>query len=523
MNRIASCVRVLKALLLIVLLALPLIRPVEANYYQDEAAEFFYLKLAPYGNWVQHPVYGRVWFPRGVPEDWRPYQDGYWAYTDDYGWLWVSDWDEEWGWATYHYGRWVWDDGYGWLWVPGSVWAPAWVVWRYGGGYVSWAPMPIQFYWDPFVSATFSFFDFDRYLGWDCWVTTREHDFPRRNMPRRWVKPHMNHDVLHGTRFAPPLRVVGGHVVNSGITRQWVEHATGSTLHPVIPAIVQQDEPIRRGGRPQGREQVRIYRPLTSGAMDQAVRNEAGFHRALAESISMHRRLTPENHAVAEDDRTVRRPGRLSGRPMPFGDQPEAQNPPANAVENLPRAPDERGFSHAPEPMQPSAPDSSQIQPDLRQYGDRFNQERPNRLPPLNHRRERQTEQDGVQPQQEQAIRQQQEAEHQGLELERQQQAEQARMQHEALRQQQETHRQQHIEDVLQQRHLESNQQAEQERQQQEAQRQQQEEAERQRQDMDRQQQAEQERQQQEAQRQQHEEAIQQRRTEHQRRRQEAQ
>ncbi|MCY1060360.1 hypothetical protein OV142_35060 [Nannocystis sp. SCPEA4] len=28
------------------------------------------------------------------------------------------------------------------MWVPGEVWAPAWVDWRWGGGYVAWAPLP---------------------------------------------------------------------------------------------------------------------------------------------------------------------------------------------------------------------------------------------------------------------------------------------------------------------------------------------------------------------------------------------
>ena len=58
----------------------------------------------------------------------------------DYGWSYESDW--EWGWAPFHYGRWYLDQGYGWVWIPGSAWAPAWVSWRYGGGYVGWAPLP---------------------------------------------------------------------------------------------------------------------------------------------------------------------------------------------------------------------------------------------------------------------------------------------------------------------------------------------------------------------------------------------
>ena len=73
--------------------------------------------------------------------NWRPYSDGYWAYTD-VGWTWVSY--EDFGWATYHYGRWARLTDYGWVWFPGSDldWGPAWVSWRTGGDYVGWAPLP---------------------------------------------------------------------------------------------------------------------------------------------------------------------------------------------------------------------------------------------------------------------------------------------------------------------------------------------------------------------------------------------
>nr|WP_151983226.1 DUF6600 domain-containing protein [Rhizobium sp. EC-SD404] len=77
--------------------------------------------------------------PSGLDRDWRPYTQGHWAYTNDYGWYWVSD--EPFGWATYHYGRWGYSRSYGWYWVPGNVWAPAWVTWRTGGDYVGWAPL----------------------------------------------------------------------------------------------------------------------------------------------------------------------------------------------------------------------------------------------------------------------------------------------------------------------------------------------------------------------------------------------
>src|SRR5439155_23110527 len=31
---------------------------------------------------------------------------------------------------------------YGWVWVPDTTWGPSWVDWRFGGGYVGWAPLP---------------------------------------------------------------------------------------------------------------------------------------------------------------------------------------------------------------------------------------------------------------------------------------------------------------------------------------------------------------------------------------------
>jgi hypothetical protein len=129
----------------------PTLEPVQSSpYYQppprpfQEDIGFFYDQLAPYGEWFQLQSYGWVWTPHDVPDGWRPYTDGRWAYTD-YGWTWVSDW--EWGWAPFHYGRWLFDPYYGWVWVPGREWAPAWVAWHYGSGWVGWAPLPPGVNW----------------------------------------------------------------------------------------------------------------------------------------------------------------------------------------------------------------------------------------------------------------------------------------------------------------------------------------------------------------------------------------
>ena len=107
---------------------------------QDVSVDFFYTNLNG-GSWIEVGDYGYCWQPDAAASDpsWRPYADGYWAYTD-LGWTWVSY--EDFGWATYHYGRWVRLTDYGWVWRPGYEWGPAWVSWRFGGGYAGWAPLP---------------------------------------------------------------------------------------------------------------------------------------------------------------------------------------------------------------------------------------------------------------------------------------------------------------------------------------------------------------------------------------------
>lgn len=79
----------------------------------------------PYGEWIEVGDYGYCWRPTGVDEEWTPYSDGYWTYTDA-GWTWVSY--EEFGGIVYHYGRWTQIEDEGWCWVPDYEWDPVWVV-----------------------------------------------------------------------------------------------------------------------------------------------------------------------------------------------------------------------------------------------------------------------------------------------------------------------------------------------------------------------------------------------------------
>lgn len=128
--------------LTLVALVLPAAPKAEAGV--DVSLDFFYNNLGSDGSWVEVADYGYCWQP-GVAvsnTSWRPYADGYWAYTD-VGWTWISY--EDFGWATYHYGRWARLRDYGWVWVPGNEWGPAWVSWRTGGDYVGWAPLPPRY------------------------------------------------------------------------------------------------------------------------------------------------------------------------------------------------------------------------------------------------------------------------------------------------------------------------------------------------------------------------------------------
>lgn len=116
----------------------------EAKGDVEVSVDFFYNNISG-GSWIEVGDYGYCWQPEVAVSNsnWRPYSDGYWAYTD-VGWTWVSY--EDFGWATYHYGRWVRLQGQGWVWAPGRdselEWGPAWVSWRTGGDHIGWAPLP---------------------------------------------------------------------------------------------------------------------------------------------------------------------------------------------------------------------------------------------------------------------------------------------------------------------------------------------------------------------------------------------
>jgi len=195
----------------------PLAEPVEVS------VSFFYDRLAPYGTWVEIQPYGHVWSPAGVPVGWRPYTYGSWVYSEACGWLWVSSWP--WGWAPFHYGRWLYDGGYGWVWIPGEQWGPAWVAWRWGGGYVGWAPLPPRAGWRAGRGLELRDADFDGIPDRD-WVFVAQGHFaaPVHDYA---ILPERNLTVLRATHNV--TRIVSDHdrVVDRSVRPEEIEKAAG--------------------------------------------------------------------------------------------------------------------------------------------------------------------------------------------------------------------------------------------------------------------------------------------------------
>lgn len=202
----------------------------------------FHNRLAPYGTWSNHPRWGEVWHPTRVGRDFRPYYDGHWENTDEYGWLWVSD--ESWGDIPYHYGRWVSDPREGWLWVPGYVWGPSWVVWRSGGGNIGWFPMPPD---DDYYGQGSYRDNYDNQYGYrdwygpsfgaeqflSLWIFVGEDHFRDRNF-RNYAVPQRDYGrFISQTRDTTNYVTINNYVVNRSIDENRLQQVTKQRSQPV--------------------------------------------------------------------------------------------------------------------------------------------------------------------------------------------------------------------------------------------------------------------------------------------------
>ena len=213
--------------------------------------DYFYDRLSSYGHWTNTPEYGRVWVPDGVASDFRPYYDGHWAYTD-WGWTYAST--APWGWACYHYGRWGYGAGLGWYWLPGTTWGPAWVDWRYGGGYVAWAPLgPSGVYWG--VSSP-------------AWVVVGENHFtqPIRTVavPVHGAAPIVAATTPQAHVQPRPLAASGGVIAGPPVGR--VSQSIGHSIRPMpVAKVLPQSGLGRAVGRAQGGQTPTVRSPARSG------------------------------------------------------------------------------------------------------------------------------------------------------------------------------------------------------------------------------------------------------------------
>jgi probable HAF family extracellular repeat protein len=184
----------------------------------EQDYDVFYSRLSSdEGSWVEAGNYGYCFRPR-VSEDWRPYRDGHWVWTDR-GWYWDSN--EHFAWATYHYGRWAYIGGTGWCWVPGHQWAPAWVSWRESDEHVGWAPLPpeadisvhvgISSWSDSYYDVGPAAYTFISYSHWSAPSYAQYVEPPERNVQiisetKNVTNIVTNNNVINN--YGPPVQTV---------------------------------------------------------------------------------------------------------------------------------------------------------------------------------------------------------------------------------------------------------------------------------------------------------------------------
>jgi len=212
----------------------------------------FYDSLSPYGDWVWFNPHGWIWIPSEMDAAWQPYTNGRWVYTVD-GWTWVSYW--QWGWAPFHYGRWAWDPHWGWYWVPDTLWGPAWVAWRYGDGYVGWAPLPPGATWHVGVGLTLG----HTRMRSSSWLFVPQRQFVDHDVRSRIIPPESRQQILGRTRDV--TRYEPGQerqVIERGLPPDQIQRGGGVEIPRYRIEDVQKPAPP---GDAIDQDAVRIYRP----------------------------------------------------------------------------------------------------------------------------------------------------------------------------------------------------------------------------------------------------------------------
>jgi hypothetical protein len=271
----------------------------------------FYDALQDYGDWTYIEPFGYVFRPYGNVEGWRPYQYGYWAPSDTYGWVWISA--EPFGWATYHYGDWLYDRYQGWVWIPGLDWGPAWVSWEETPDYIGWAPM-----FPPGASP-------DLIPGGEYLYV------PVAELPSADVGARVKTKVQVGDLLGTPRTIWnpvehGGVKFDAGPKFAEIERRAGPLprvkVEDLAPGTTPVAKPGARPGRPPAGTTPRPsavprpgVRPTPAGAPDETAAVEA--MRRAAEEAARAAATVTGGSAAPPSNITVVRPGVRRGRAVP--------------------------------------------------------------------------------------------------------------------------------------------------------------------------------------------------------------
>jgi probable HAF family extracellular repeat protein len=219
--------------------------------------DVFYNKLSSdEGSWVEAGDYGYCFRPR-VSEDWRPYRDGHWVWTDR-GWYWDSN--ERFAWATYHYGRWVDIGGTGWCWVPGDQWAPAWVSWRESDENVGWAPLPPEadFSANPSIS---SWSDSYYGIGPAAYVFINFSHWHEPSYAQYIEPPGRNVQIINETKNVTNIVTTNNVINNFGPPVQTVAARTNQNIQQVNLALSPATGPNANYGQTLQGNQLKVVAP----------------------------------------------------------------------------------------------------------------------------------------------------------------------------------------------------------------------------------------------------------------------
>jgi probable HAF family extracellular repeat protein len=235
--------------------AVPRQPPVSESNEQNY--DVFYNRLSSdEGSWVEAGDYGYCFRPR-VSEDWRPYQDGHWVWTDR-GWYWDSN--ERFGWATYHYGRWADIAGTGWCWVPGNQWAPAWVSWRESDEDVGWAPLPPEATVSEYPSIS-SWSDAYYGIGPAAYVFINYSHWHEPSYAQYIEPPQRNVQIINETKNVTNI-VTNNNVINNfGPPVQTVATRTNQNIQQVKLAVNPATDPYAKYGQTLQGNQLNVVAP----------------------------------------------------------------------------------------------------------------------------------------------------------------------------------------------------------------------------------------------------------------------